>query len=67
METVGRSETDSVDSSSFEGAVRDPVKEAVVAWVNSAEIRLSGTDWQDKIKIRKQQLSSFMEIGFQIL
>ena len=53
--------------SDFSGTFNAAVNEALVTWVNSDEMRLSGIDWQDKINIRKQQLSSFICIGFQLL
>jgi len=47
-------------------AGRFPANETTGGCMRSVEMLVSGNDWQDSIQTSKQQLSSFMGIGFQL-
>ena len=63
---TGRNSAGFDDSSSPADAASAPVKDAVVPWVNAADMRLSGSDWQETMNRKKQHINSFIEIGFQL-
>ncbi len=66
IDNAGRNSAGADDPSSSADAVSAPVNDAVVPWVNAADMRLSGSDWQETMNRKKQHINSFIDIGFQL-